>query len=190
MFAEKGYHDARVDDFVARVGVARGTFYLYFDDKRALFEALVARFMLRLTDAIEPIELSDPGVDPIAALRANLLRVVVAFVETPAMAKILLSTAVGVDPDFDRRLLSFYEEITALIVRSLSQAEAAGLVRPGHAQIRSFCLVGLLKETLYQLVLRGATFPPEALVDTMLDLVSRGIFVRPGDASATIVAAP
>src|SRR5690606_8287650 len=44
VFAEKGYVAATVDDVVARCGVARGTFYLYFDDKLDVFGALVSDF--------------------------------------------------------------------------------------------------------------------------------------------------
>src|SRR5688500_3573644 len=40
-FAERGYEAARLDDVAAKAGVAKGTLYLYFKDKQALFEALV-----------------------------------------------------------------------------------------------------------------------------------------------------
>jgi AcrR family transcriptional regulator len=41
VFAEHGYEAARLDDVASRAGVAKGTLYLYFKDKEALFEALV-----------------------------------------------------------------------------------------------------------------------------------------------------
>ena len=41
VFAEKGFADARLDDVAARAGVAKGTIYLYFASKEALFEALI-----------------------------------------------------------------------------------------------------------------------------------------------------
>ena len=41
VFAERGYEAARLDDVAAKAGVAKGTLYLYFKDKEALFEALV-----------------------------------------------------------------------------------------------------------------------------------------------------
>jgi len=31
-FAKRGYHQTTIDDIVALAGVARGTFYLYFED--------------------------------------------------------------------------------------------------------------------------------------------------------------
>ena len=41
VFLEKGFAEARLEDVAARAGVAKGTIYLYFASKEALFETLV-----------------------------------------------------------------------------------------------------------------------------------------------------
>lgn len=41
LFVEKGYAATRLDDVAARAGVSKGTLYLYFDSKEALFKAVV-----------------------------------------------------------------------------------------------------------------------------------------------------
>jgi len=41
LFVEKGYAATRLDDVAARAGVVKGTLYLYFDSKEALFNAVV-----------------------------------------------------------------------------------------------------------------------------------------------------
>jgi AcrR family transcriptional regulator len=192
VFAEKGYHDAKIEDIVARARVARGTFYLYFEDKRAIFEELVSGFVRQLAETIEPIE-TVPDSDPTRVmfeLRSNLLRLVERFMAEPAMAKVLFSAAVGLDADFDQRLLAFYEEIAGLLERSLEQGEEAGLVRPGHRRIRAFCLTGIIKELLYQLILRRAVSEPAELVDAMLDLVTDGLFTDPARAAVRASSAP
>ena len=48
VFAERGFEAARLDDIAARAGIAKGTLYLYFADKQALFEALIR-------SAVDPI---------------------------------------------------------------------------------------------------------------------------------------
>jgi AcrR family transcriptional regulator len=48
VFAERGFEAARLDDIAARAGIAKGTLYLYFADKEALFEALIR-------SAVDPI---------------------------------------------------------------------------------------------------------------------------------------
>src|SRR5215204_771150 len=41
VFAESGFAPARLEEVAARAGVAKGTIYLYFPSKQALFEALI-----------------------------------------------------------------------------------------------------------------------------------------------------
>src|SRR6185312_10896655 len=60
VFATKGYHDAKVDDIVALAEVAKGTFYLYFPDKRSIFSELVDTLFHRLGAAILQV---DPAGD-------------------------------------------------------------------------------------------------------------------------------
>src|SRR5260221_13057588 len=52
VFARRGYHQMTIDDIALQAGVARGTFYLYFEDKRAVFSDLIDRFASQLTMAI------------------------------------------------------------------------------------------------------------------------------------------
>ena len=44
-FSERGFAAARLDDVARRAGVAKGTIYLHFKDKEALFQELV-RFQI------------------------------------------------------------------------------------------------------------------------------------------------
>src|ERR1700743_3456596 len=41
VFAEKGYAGTRMDDIAKCAGVTKGTIYLYFENKEAVFKALV-----------------------------------------------------------------------------------------------------------------------------------------------------
>jgi len=41
LFVEKGYAATRLEDVAARAGVSKGTLYLYFDSKEALFKAVI-----------------------------------------------------------------------------------------------------------------------------------------------------
>jgi AcrR family transcriptional regulator len=41
LFAERPYHEVRMDDIAERAKVAKGTLYLHFKDKEALYQALM-----------------------------------------------------------------------------------------------------------------------------------------------------
>ena len=51
-FAEKGYHRTTMDDIVRVSGLSKGSLYWYFNSKRALFLALVERFMAQFAVGI------------------------------------------------------------------------------------------------------------------------------------------
>lgn len=66
LFVERGFATTRLDDVAARAGVSKGTIYLYFADKEALFKAAVEAAM---TPAVEAAEaLADTEDRPAAEL--------------------------------------------------------------------------------------------------------------------------
>src|SRR5438094_8450128 len=50
VFNTKNYHDATVDDITRAAGVAKGTFYLYFEEKREIYYELVRTFLQHVKD--------------------------------------------------------------------------------------------------------------------------------------------
>src|SRR5688572_32506987 len=76
LFAKRGYHQTTIDEIVAQAGVARGTFYLYFEDKRAIFSDLIDRFASQLAVAIVRIVVDDPAAGVASQVRENIRRIV------------------------------------------------------------------------------------------------------------------
>ena len=67
VFAAHGFEAARLDDVAARAGVAKGTLYLYFHDKEALFEALVRNAVSPILEQMRRIAAA-PDISPLQAL--------------------------------------------------------------------------------------------------------------------------
>jgi AcrR family transcriptional regulator len=102
VFAEKGFAATRMDEIATRAGVSKGTIYLYFESKEAVFRALV-REMLgpRLTEAAHIVR---DHKGPVAPLLAMLLRTLGSFVSTSdrvVLPKIVIAEA-GNFPDLAR----------------------------------------------------------------------------------------
>lgn len=55
LFVEKGYAATRLDDVAALAGVSKGTLYLYFDNKEALFKAVIQEDTLREMEDVEAL---------------------------------------------------------------------------------------------------------------------------------------
>ncbi|EFL49681.1 transcriptional regulator, TetR family [Solidesulfovibrio fructosivorans JJ]] len=68
LFEERGVDETSVSDIIAKVGVAKGTFYWHFKSKEALLEALAERRIGLFLETIEPI-LADPGRNALEKLR-------------------------------------------------------------------------------------------------------------------------
>lgn len=61
LFVEKGFAATRLDDVAARAGVSKGTLYLYFDSKEALFKAVIKEGILPALAKGEAILASHTG---------------------------------------------------------------------------------------------------------------------------------
>jgi AcrR family transcriptional regulator len=174
VFARRGYHAAKIDDIVASAGIARGTFYLYFEDKRAIFEEIVDRTIARLGMSIVRVDPHDGARTVADQVRENIRRIVRILLEDRATTKILLSDALGVDQTFDRKLLSFYDEMSSLLERSLGDGQALGVVRDGDVRLMAWLTMGALKEVMFQIVQRGAEYDEDRLVEGTFAYFSAG----------------
>ena len=76
VFARRGYHAAKIDEIVACAGIARGTFYLYFHDKRAIFEEIVDNAFVRLGEAVVRVDTEDPRRPVSDQIEENIRRIV------------------------------------------------------------------------------------------------------------------
>ena len=175
MFARQGYHQAKIDDIVAAAGIARGTFYLYFEDKRAIFGEIVDGAFAKLAAAIVRVDTSGRREDVTRQVRENIARIVEVLLQDRATTKILLADAVGLDPAFDRKLFAFYEEVGKLLEESLREGQELGIVRKGNARLYSMLSLGALKEVLFQSSVYEIDIEATEITDTLYAFLSNGM---------------
>jgi AcrR family transcriptional regulator len=176
-FAEKGYQAVTVDDVVARAEIARGTFYLYFDDKRAVLDALVDEFLQRILSVIVGIDIAHTQLSPREQLRQNIDRITRLALSEPAMLKVALHDATGLDPAFDAKIRSFYEALRKLLGESLAEGQENGIVRQGDRGVMVSIGLGGLKELVLDAVTGSLDRTPDALVDELMRFLDSGLLV-------------
>jgi AcrR family transcriptional regulator len=162
VFAEKGYPNATVEDIVERVQVARGTFYLYFEDKRSVFQALLDEFLERISGAIQGIVLDDPKRPPREQLRGNLDRIIRLALDAPGIVKLTLVEARGLDPEVDEKLELFLNALRRFMDESLAEGQDAGIVHVGDRPIFVSLALGAFRELVVDAVDGPRDRPPEA----------------------------
>lgn len=174
VFATKGYHEARIEDIVAAARVAKGTFYLYFHDKRTIFVELVDSLFARLTSAILHVDVAgDVG----GQIQHNIRALIAVLLDDPTVTQILLSYAAVPDQKFLQKIRSFYATSKRLLEAALADGQAMGVVAPGDPALYATFAMGALKETLLEIAMTGRSYSREELVSQFYGLLQSG-FLR------------
>lgn len=132
LFVEKGFAATRLDEVAARAGVSKGTLYLYFDSKEALFKAVVREGLLPALAEGERIVANFQGAS------ADLLREIVMgwweLIGTKPIGgipKLIIAEA----RNFPEIARFYYDEVIVRGVALLKQVLARGIER---GEFRSF----------------------------------------------------
>lgn len=171
VFSQRGYHDTGISDIVQEVGCSRGTFYNYFDGKREVFAAVLEGMMQEVVEVIAPIDVTR---DIPAQVRDNVERIIRAIM-TADVFRVLFTEASGIDDEGDEVLRGFYGAATARIETALRTGQQLQVVRPGDTRVLAWCLLGLLKEPVFQARLHGEDIPVTDLVGEILALIGHGL---------------
>lgn len=152
VFATKGYHEAKMDDIAAAADVAKGTIYLYFQDKRAIFTELIDGLAAQLSQAIIPV---DTEADVVAQVKHNIRAVIGVLAQQPHVTSLLFDQASGVDESFRLKTDSFYRALKHMLVASLEEGQRLGIVREGDTSLYASFSIGGLREVLVEAGPRG-----------------------------------
>lgn len=167
VFSEKGYHASSIADIIESADIARGTFYLYFESKRAIFDELLDSLLTHLSEKVRPVDVSLGALPPRQQLHAIVRHVLSTLVDNRDLTRILLREAVGIDDDFDLKLKDFYGRVLEMIESALETGQAIRLVRQCDRRLTAYCILGSVKELADHVLVHAA--PGNALD---LDLVT------------------
>lgn len=179
-FADKGFAATRMEDVAARAGITKGTIYLYFDSKAALFKALARQEIGVRMDEIAK------GLQAFEGPSAELLRMVLSTVghivrtsDGVVLPKVMLAE-VGQFPELAEfwrreiidRGLGIFESI---IRRGVMRGEFRA-VQPAHAA--RLCVAPFLIVAFWRTVFARFDDTPydyQGLVDSHIDTLLRGL---------------
>ena len=175
-FGKQGYHATSISNIIKSAGIARGTFYLYFKNKRAIFDEILDVLVVRIKQRISRVDIS-PGAPPVRdQMIGNIRRVLELFTENRALLSILLEGAVGLDKGFADKLAGFYEQVTQTIDGSLKLGQEMGIIRSMNTRIAALCALGGFKEVLHDTLRSNkANGNLDTLSAQILDIFMRGM---------------
>jgi AcrR family transcriptional regulator len=179
-FAEKGFAGTRMDDVAARAGITKGTIYLYFESKEALFKALARQSIGAQLESVLA------HVQAFQGASADLLRFVLGTIghfaatsDRVILPKLLLAEASNFPElaEFWRR--EIIDRGIAIFETIITRGVAAGEFRdvpPSHAA--RLCVAPMLVLILWRTTFAQFDTTPydyQGLVDTHLATLLHGL---------------
>ena len=132
LFVEQGVSRTTLQHIASAAGVTRGAIYWHFDDKGALFNAMMERAILPLEAEMQVLDQAESG-DPLGDLRNYMLAVLRRTVEDPGARRVFEIATLKVE---------FVGEMDA--VRQRRQQNMANWMNRAEGRIRAAAEKGLI----------------------------------------------
>jgi TetR/AcrR family transcriptional regulator, fatty acid metabolism regulator protein len=174
VFANKGYHETKVDDIVEVSGNSKGAVYFYFPGKQQIFLALIDEFADLLYERLEKALLQE--ADGVQRLNRALQACLETFGHYRGLAKIFLIQAVGLGAAFEEKRLEIHERFAGLIKTHLDEAVREGEIPPLDTDVVAYAWMGAINEIVIHWVHTGQP-EPERVIATLHPLLLRSIGV-------------
>jgi AcrR family transcriptional regulator len=162
VFAERGYHAARVDDIVKAAKTSHGTFYLYFASKQDLFAAIAESVAAEMVDLARELpslaSAADGGADD---FRDWLTRFHALYGRHGDFVRTWTDAEIG-----DGELSQIAQDLVTEFSRQLAirvRAAAPDL----DPRMTAFALVSMIERTSYYVQSRQLRVNPAAVLDVI-----------------------
>ena len=181
VFLERGFAAARVEDVAKRAGIAKGTVYLHFESKDALFKALIASV------AKAPIAHMEALLRDEATSSTDILRAMIGIIRREVLEsdrRNILRLLMTEGPHFPDIAAYHHDAVVARAMALLRAIVERGVKRgefanDGLARFPQLFAAPLLLAIVWE-ALFGAIDPldVEGLLETHLDVMLNGIRAR------------
>lgn len=180
LFVERGYAATKLDDVAAKAGVSKGTLYLYFDSKDALFKAVIEQGIVPMLDEGELL-IQQHQIDARSLLQMLLLRWWQLLGETSlgGIPKLMIAEA----GNFPEVASYYYDNVIVRGRDLLRQALLRGVASGEFRKLDIESTIDVLMAPVIMLVVwRYSLAPcgcgkqdPEQYMKTYLDLLMNGL---------------
>jgi AcrR family transcriptional regulator len=179
IFGEKGYHESTVDDITRRAGVAKGTFYLYFSEKKEVYYDLVRSFFQRIVDvaAATPVGVTN-GEELYQRYAIGAMKMFQTFAEHHQLARLVYRESASLDPNVEKMLHEFYQKIAHLEAENVRLGQRLGVMGNVDPMVAAYSHIGMVERTALGLLREPNAPPPEVVVKELLKLAYFGLRPR------------
>src|SRR5687767_1610496 len=143
VFGEKGYHAATVDDITRAANVGKGTFYLYFQEKREIYYEVIRGFFQLIQDIAGSVgDTAREGLDFLAEAERAAQKLLRVFLDNRELARLAYRESMGLDPELERLVRGFYRELAEACAANIRLGMELGIIRPVEPLLGAYALIG------------------------------------------------
>lgn len=176
LFSKKGYDKTAISDIVDTLSMGRGTFYLYFKDKRELFIECIER----LTMVIVPQKAWD-GIrnekDPLRRAYVRLVAFQKAFPEFCGILNLLRHAIAGDDPVLTTKATEAFNSLIQPLVKDIRQGIKLGIYRQMDEEMVSYFALASSEMLGFRLMMNDV-YTLEDGMEKWFDFFSHGVLKR------------
>ncbi|MFK3779362.1 TetR/AcrR family transcriptional regulator [Agrobacterium sp. NPDC089420] len=176
-FTQRGFAATRVEDIAERVGVTKGTVYVYFETKEALFEAMVKHASVPFQEALSAY--GRKSDDPVEELRLLLEFLFDTLVDNRRMRELFrLIVAEGAKfPDLiDQHHDTLIAPVFARIHMILEEGVAKKRFRANPPELAKVVMSPMVGTLVFRLIFDDRrSLDKHAVLTIHLELIMRGL---------------
>ena len=175
-FFERGFAAARIDDIAKRAGLAKGTVYLYFASKEALFEAIIDALARPNFTALETLVNEAPSFRAALEQFAAFAPTLVTATDMPKLMKVMVGDSHSFPEIVADYRATVLDRMLGAVAGLIARGQASGELRAADPNLAARIMVApVVVSALWQAVF-GRTGDPQPDVQALVALHVEGLW--------------
>lgn len=175
LFSQKGYYNTSITDITSQAEIAPGTFYIYFNDKKSVFQYLIHDLGHKLRKKIKAETLN---CESRYEEEYQGMKTFFKFVKDHKGLYKIIWESQFVDIDIFK---DYYESFSERYVTNIKSAQDKGEMKELDPKALSYCLMGISNFIGLKWIIFDDKEVPDEVIDQIMRFIKNGIFLEKKD---------
>jgi AcrR family transcriptional regulator len=174
LFSEKSYHDVTMDEVAEKVGVAKGTIYLYFESKEKLYLEILEHGFEAIESLLEKeVERTDPAPEKLKKVLKLIFRF---YRQNLDILRILSRDETHLIREHYEFIEHWRHRRIKLYEKILEKGVKEGSFRPLNTKLAALIIFGLVRSVMF---FYNTDKSAEETAEEVFSVIERGILSSP-----------
>jgi len=143
VFSEKGYYATTISDLAQAAGIAKGTIYWYFENKRSIMLAILDELFCEISETfLKVVKTTRNGLDAILECIEPALQLLDRQGHIYLMYFLEIAST---DPEIQNKFREIYRSVHEGTKRAIARGIEQGVIRPLNPEIAAYAVMGIIE---------------------------------------------